>query len=66
MKKIISLCLVVVILLGTVCMMSCTNDEETDGTVANSDTVEDGSAFSTVRREDYGEYEFKILYFSIS
>lgn len=65
MKKIISLCLVVVILLGTVCMTSCTNDEETDGTVANSDTVEDGSAFSTVRREDYGEYEFKILYFSM-
>ena len=65
MKKIISLCLLVVLLLGTLGMMSCAKDGEIEDTVVSTVTVEDGSAFSTVRREDYGGYEFKILYFSM-
>ena len=65
MKKIISLCLVLFILLGTLSLMSCEKEEEVVETVVNTETVKDDSAFSTVRREDYDGYEFKILYFSM-
>lgn len=63
-KRIISLFLVLCTILGTCGMVSCAKNEEENSDSVSS-TVEEGSAFSTVRREDYGGYEFKILYFSM-
>lgn len=64
MKKIISLCLAIFILLGTMGMMSCTKDKDASN-AGDSIVDSDGSAFSTVRRADYDKYEFRILYFSM-
>lgn len=65
MKKMFlrSVCLFICFLMCVVTLASCKNDENKE-TGGESVAVEgDSTAFSTVRKNDYEEYEFSIMYF---
>ena len=65
MKKIISLFLALCTVLVAFGLISCSKNDTDDENINNIEGDSDGRAFSTVRRADYGGYEFKILYFSM-
>lgn len=60
------ICLLVCLIMCLTALISCKDKEKSDGDESITDVETDGTAFSTVRREDYGEYDFSILYFSSS
>lgn len=56
-------CLLICLLMCVTVLASCkTNGDDGKGSV-ETNVQGDGAAFSTVRRQDYVEYEFKIMYF---
>ena len=58
------ICLLVCLIMCLTALISCKDKEKSDGDESITDVETDGTAFSTVRREDYGEYDFTILYFA--
>ena len=58
------ICLFVCLLMCFTVLISCKTKEEGKNEGVGTNAPEDGTAFSTVRRADYNEYDFKILYFA--
>ena len=58
------ICLLVCLIMCLTALISCKDKEKSDGDESITDVETDGTAFSNVRREDYDEYDFTILYFA--
>ena len=67
MKKMFSriICMILCCLMCFGVLISCKNGDENKGdSTINEGTNSDAAAFSTVSKQDYDEYEFRIVYFA--